>query len=260
MEEKQEMEEKEENVSEKFVSEEEAQNTQSPPAQDLCESPPSTADGKTAESEAAKPKKSIKEYFRGYFTATRIAYLAVFTALAYILYTPPFEFYIIPAVSFLKIDFSNTFVMISAFSLGPVAGVVVGVLKEILHALTFSQTVGVGEIANVLIMLPYVLIPSVTYKKRKGIKTVLVTLAIGCLSQTVWSIPVNYTLTFPFYLMAGGFAADWKSGMDLYLTVWYWAVLFNFVKTVLISVAVMLLYKPLSRLIKATNAKFQKRK
>ena len=206
--------------------------------------------------QVAKPKNRIGEAFKNYFTATRMAYLAVFTALAYVLYMPFLEFPIIPAVPFLKVDFSNSFVMISGFALGPVAGVVVGVLKEILHALTFSQTVGVGELANITIMLPYVLIPSIVYKKRKGIKAVIISLAIGCVCQVIWSIPTNYLLTFPFFLIAYAGAPDWTTGMDFYLSVWYWAVLFNFVKTVLITIAVLILYKPLSKLIKITNAKF----
>ena len=206
--------------------------------------------------QVTKPKNKIGEAFKNYFTATRMAYLAVFTALAYVLYMPFLEFPIIPAVPFLKVDFSNSFVMISGFALGPVAGVVVGVLKEILHALTFSQTVGVGELANITIMLPYVLIPSIVYKKRKGIKAVIISLVIGCVCQVIWSIPTNYLLTFPFFLIAYAGAPDWATGMDFYLSVWYWAVLFNFVKTVLITIAVLILYKPLSKLIKITNAKF----
>lgn len=206
-----------------------------------------------------KNKKSIGEVLGKYFTATRIAYLAVFTALSFILRLPWFEFYIIPAVQFLKVDFSGVFVMIAGFALGPVAGVVVSVLKEIIYALSFTQTVGVGELANILIMLPYVLIPTIFYKKHKGIKAVLISIAVGCAAQVIWSIPVNYLLTFPFYMNLYAHYT-WAQGMEFYLTVWYWAVLFNFVKTVLISVAVMLLYKPLSRLIKMTNAKFQKRK
>ena len=212
----------------------------------------------TESTPAVSKKNGVGQALKNYFTATRIAYLALFTALAYLLYMPIFEFWIIPAVPFLKVDFSNTFVMIAGFALGPVAGVIAGALKEFLHALTFSQTVGVGELANILIMLPYVLIPSIIYKKHKGLKVVLISLAIGCVSQALWSIPVNYLLTFPFFLTRSG--APWQSGMEFYLTVWYWAVLFNLVKTVLITVAVVLLYKPLSRLIKMTNEKFQKRK
>jgi riboflavin transporter FmnP len=192
---------------------------------------------------------------KNYFTATRIAYIAVFTALAYILYMPIFEFNIIPAVSFLKVDFSNTFVMIAGFSLGPVAAIIVGILKELLHALTFSQTVGIGELSNILVMLPYILIPSIVYKKHKGIKIVIICLVIGCLAQTAMSVPVNYFINFPFF-----FSFDWEAGQSYYLSVWYWVVLFNLVKTILISIAVMLLYKPLSNLIKMTNKKFESAK
>lgn len=204
-------------------------------------------------------KRTAKQVFAEYFTATRMAYLALFTAMSYILYLPWLEFRLFPAVPFMKVDFSNSFVMIAGFALGPIAGVVVGVLKEILHALTFSQTVGIGEIANILMLLPYVLIPSLIYKKRKGIKVVVVSLAIGCLAQTIWSVPVNYLLTFPFFYSAMGYGS-WSDGMQFYLGVWYWAVLFNFIKCLLITVAVLLVYKPLSRLIKLTNEKFTKKK
>lgn len=209
----------------------------------------------SGDEKAAGGGKNFKNTLKKYFSATRIAYLALFTALSYVLYMPFLEFWIIPAVDFLKIDFSNVFVMIAGFSLGPVAAVVVGVLKEILHALTFSSTVGVGELANIIVMLPYILVPSIVYKRHKGIKTVLITLAIGCVGQTLLSFPVNCFLNFPFYL---GF--NWSAGMNFFLSVWYWVMLFNFVKTVLISVVVLVLYKSVSRLIKLTSEKFSRKK
>ena len=204
----------------------------------------------TVQSPTTKGKKGFSQYF----TATRIAYLAVFTALAYILRMPPFEFVIFPAVDFLKMDFSNTFVMIAGFALGPVSGIIVGVLKELLYALTFSQTVGIGELANILFILAYAFLPSIIYIKHKGIKVVVLSLIGGCILQVVMSVPINYLLNFPFYFTM--FGGTWTDGMEFYLSVWYWAVLFNLIKAVLITVATLLLYKPLSRLIKATNAKF----
>ena len=149
---------------------------------------------------SVKPKRSAKAFLANYFTATRMAYMAVFTALSFILRLPWFEFPLFPAVPFLKVDFSGVFALIAGFSLGPVAGVVVSALKELIYALAFTQTVGVGELANILIMLPFILVPSFIYKKYKGIKTVIASIAIGCVSQAVISIPVNYLLTFPFFL------------------------------------------------------------
>lgn len=194
-----------------------------------------------------------------YFTPLRLTYMALFTAISYILYLPTFEFPIFPAVPFLKIDFSNVFVLISGLTMGPLSAIIVGVLKELLHALTFSQTVGVGELANILLMLPYVLIPSFAYKKHKGIKAVIIMLICAVIAQTAFSVPINYLLTFPFYL---GVYMDtpWLDGMAFYLDVWYWAVLFNLIKTVLLSVTVFLVYKPLSKLIKATNKRFSAKK
>lgn len=209
--------------------------------------------------EESKPGHGVKEAFANYFTATRISYIAVFTALSFIFRLPWLEFSIIPAVPFLKVDFSGVFALIAGLALGPVAGIVVSVVKELMYALCFTQTIGVGELANILIMLPFLLVPTIIYKKRKGIKTVLISLAAACVCQVIWSVPVNYLLTFPFYLNLY-MGTPWKSGMEYYLGVWYWAALFNLVKTVLLTAATLLLYKPLSRLIKLTNEKFAKRK
>ncbi|MCD8205750.1 MAG: tRNA (adenosine(37)-N6)-threonylcarbamoyltransferase complex ATPase subunit type 1 TsaE [Clostridia bacterium] len=214
-----------------------------------------TEDGALSQEDTPKSGNKTREALRGYFSATRISYIAIFTALAFVFYL--LDFSILPAVPFLEIDFSNTFVMIAGFSLGPVAGVIVGVLKEIIHALTMGTTMFVGELANILFILPYVLIPSIIYKKRKGIKTVIVSLVLGSVAQVIVSIPVNWLLNFPAYMKAF-MDYSWKEGMDFFLEVWYWALLFNVIKSVLISAAVLLIYKPLSRLIKTTNARFEK--
>lgn len=203
-------------------------------------------------------KKSFGELFRGYFTATRIAYIALFTAISYVLGL--FDFSLLPGtpVTFLKLDFSNVLVLVGGFSLGPVAGVIIAVLKELLHAITVGNTAFIGETANVLMVLPYVLIPSIIYKKHKGIKWVITGIALGCLAQCVISLPVNYLLTFPAFLWAMG--SPWSAGQKLFIDVWYWTLLFNFIKTLCVSAVVFIIYKPLSRLIKITNEKFTRRK
>lgn len=197
----------------------------------------------------------FKEGMKNYFTATRISYIALFTALSYVVYLLDFSLLPGSPISFLKLDFSNVFVMIGGFALGPVAGVIIGVLKEVIHALTVGNTAFVGELANILYILTYTLIPAIVYKKHKGIKTVILTLVLGCISQCVFCLPIGYFLTFPaFYNAYGG---SWEAGQQLLLDTWYWVLLFNLIKTVSISAVVMLLYKPLSRLIKLTSAKFQ---
>lgn len=199
--------------------------------------------------------KSRKQEFKEYFSATRIAYIAVFTALSYVLYLLDFSLLPGTPVNFLKLDFSNMFVMIGGFALGPVAGVIIAVLKELLHAITVGNTMFIGELANVLFVLPYLLIPAIVYKNHKNIKTVIITLLSGCLVSCVVSLPVNYFLNFPAFFVFGGLG-EWGDGQQLLLDLWYWVLLFNLIKTLLISLGTFLLYKPLSRLIKATSAKF----
>ena len=199
-------------------------------------------------------KRSTKQVLAGYFTATRIAYIAVFTALSYGLRF--WEFSLLPAVPFLKLDFSNIFPLLGGFALGPVAGMTIGILKEVLW-MFFSSTFGVGELANIVIMLPFVLIPSIAYKYRKGIKSVLLFIAIGCAVQVLWSFPANWLLNFPVFL---GF--DWKRGMSFFINnyIWGWVMLFNLIKSVAIAVIVLLIYKSVSNLIKLTSEKFQKKR
>ena len=57
-------------------------------------------------------------------------------------------------VDFLKLDFSNVFVLIGGFALGPAAGTVIAVLKELLHAITVGHTAFIGELANILMVFP----------------------------------------------------------------------------------------------------------
>lgn len=214
------------------------------------------AEAKTSETPVAAEtpvKKNAKQTLKEYFTATRIAYIAIFTALSFALRL--LQFSVLPAVPYLQLDFSDTFVLVCAYALGPVAGMITGVLKELIYGLCFTSTAFVGELANVLIMLPMVLIPSILYKKHKGIKAVLAGLSVGCIVRVIWCFPVNWLLNFPVFV---GF--NWPLGMSTFIGVWYWAELFNLIKTVALAAITLLVYKPLSSLIKLTAAKFEKRK
>ena len=212
--------------------------------------------GKSEDLNTVPQKRTAKQVLAEYFTATRIAYMAIFTALSYALRF--LEFSLLPGtpIAFLKLDFSNVFPLLGGFALGPVAGITIGVLKELLW-IFFSTTYGVGEVANIVIMLPFVLIPSIAYKYRKGIKSVIVFTSIACIAQVIWSFPVNWLLNFPVFV---GF--NWEFGMSFFMGnyVWGWVMLFNLIKSVSIAVIVLLIYKSISQLIKLTNDKFTKRK
>lgn len=173
------------------------------------------------------------------FTAKRLALMAAFVALAFAVSL--LDFPIFPAVPFLKLDFGNVFILLIAFLLGPVEGVLVCVLKEALRVLT-SGSGGVGELANVLMTCSYILLPAIVYQYKKGLKWVLPCLLAACFIGTGVALFANRFITFPLYLGEGG-AAFFKQ------TFWFIAA-FNLIKTAAISVLTLLLYKRLSNFLK----------
>ena len=123
-------------------------------------------------------------------------------------------------------------------------------MKAVIYGIFFTKTSFVGELANIIILVPYVLLPSLIYKKRKGVKSVIFWMVISCLMRTVWSFPVNYLLNFPVFV---GF--HWDKGMSMFLSMWYWVMLFNLIKSLMLAVVVLVLYKSISRLIVLINSK-----
>ena len=95
-----------------------------------------------------------------------IAGTGIFAALAYLLSF--LEFAIFPTAGFLKLDFSAVFILLGAFAFGPLYGVIICAVKELLCFLTKSTTGGVGEIANFLVICAFILLPSIIYRYRKG--------------------------------------------------------------------------------------------
>ena len=192
-------------------------------------------------------KQTTKEILKTHFSATHIAYMALFTALAFVVSFA--EFAIFPAANFLKLDFANVFFMVEGFVFGPVEAVVSIAIKELL-CLMKSSSGGVGELANFLMSTAYIILPSILYRFKKGRWWVAVMFVIACVLQTVVSLPVNRYINFPVFMGDGA--------AEMFAEVWAFVLAFNAIKSVIISVVVVVIYKPLSRLIKATRKKFEK--
>lgn len=175
------------------------------------------------------------------FTTKAIAGMAIFTAIAYGVSFLEFALFPASAVAFLKLDFSNVFIMLAGFMYGPIAALFVGVIKELL-CLIGTSTFGVGQIANMCVILVYVLPPAIIYKYKKGIKVVIISLICSCLLQTIVAVLVNRFITFPLYGMA-----------DMFNQVVWLLVAFNIIKSVSVSVLTVLLYKRVSFVFEKIN-------
>ncbi len=166
---------------------------------------------------------------------------AVFSALAYVI--SMLEFPIFPATPFLKLDFSAVFLLLAGFIFGTIYGIGACAVKELICFITKSSTGGVGEIANFLVIGAFIIIPTLVYQYKKGIKVVIITLIIACFVQVSLSLLVNRFINFPLYMGSGA--------KQFFESVWQFVALFNLIKSVAISIIAILLYKKLSALIKS---------
>ena len=185
------------------------------------------------------------------FSTKNIAGMALFSAVSFLVYLIELPIFAATPVSFLKLDLSNVFVMLAGFIYGPIPAVIVSLIKELIH-IFIGTTGGVGEFANMIITTCYVLVPSIVYRKKKGLKIVIITLIIGCLLQSGMSLLVNRFINFPFFLGSAPFVPTQASD-GFYFSVWYYILIFNLIKSVVISVLTILVYKKTSYLFKKIN-------
>lgn len=173
-------------------------------------------------------------------TTKKLAGTGVFAALAFVVSL--LEFPIFPAASFLKLDFSLVFVLLAGFIFGPVSGIGVSAVKELLRFVMGSSTGGVGEVANFIVTLAFIVVPTVIYRYKKGFSTVIITLIIGCVLEIAAALIANRFINFPLYM--GDKAAE------VFASLWQFVLLFNLIKTLAVSLVTILLYKKVSALIK----------
>jgi len=184
----------------------------------------------------------------------RLAVTAMLSAAAAVLMI--FEFpipFLIP--SFVKMEFSELPALLAAFSLGPLNGLTVCLVKNLVH-LFFSTTAGIGELCNFLIGVGLVIPAGFIYRYRKTRKGALVGALAGAVCMAVFSVPVNYFISYPFYttLMSLdsiiGMYQELIPSVDNLLTC---LVVFNLPFTLLKGLLDMalafLVYKPLSPLL-----------
>lgn len=125
-----------------------------------------------------------------------LAVCAMMSAISGILMMLEFGLPFVPF--FLKFDFSELPALITSFALGPVYGVAVCLVKNLIKLPT-TTTGGVGEIANFIIGAVFVFVAGVIYKKHKDKKHAAIGSLAGSLAMGIMSFPINYFITYPIY-------------------------------------------------------------
>lgn len=163
------------------------------------------------------------------------------------------------APAFYKIDFSEVPVLIGCFAMGPLAGVLVELVKVVLNmAVSGTTTMGVGDFANFLIGCSMCIPAAVIYRRnhtKKGAAAGLVLgtvcmMAIGCILNAYVLLPV-YAKAFemPMDALIEMGAAVNGSITSLLTFVLLAVAPFNLLKGVLVSLVVLVIYKKISRLL-----------
>lgn len=184
---------------------------------------------------------------------------AVMAAIATILMYVEFPIPIMPG--FIKLDFSELPALLTSFALGPWYGALVCVLKNLIH-LPVTQTSGVGELANLLIGVFFVLPAGFIYQKAKSRKGALIGSLAGAVIMALISFPINYFVVYPFYTnfmpmeaIIGAYQAIYHGINGLADALLIFNVPFTFFKGAIDVLITFLIYKRISPVIKGTSAR-----
>lgn len=144
--------------------------------------------------------------------------------------------------AFLKLDLSDLPALIGAFAMGPVSGVVIELLKNILHGIFRGNTAFIGEFANFAVGSIMVYIAGYMYKRKKTRKSAIVSLITGTLIMSVSAGVLNMFVLLPLYEKILGFPMPANLNQYIVFTI----VPFNIVKGAVVSVITLAIYKKVS--------------
>lgn len=182
-----------------------------------------------------------------------IVRVAVFGGFSAILYCVPFLKFPVPFFpSFLEFHFDEIPAFIGAFAYGPMTGFYILLVKTFIK-LPMTNTLAVGEIADLLYSLAFIMPAALFYQKNRTFKGAIKALMLGLFCQLVVSLVANVYVMFPFYMKMFGLseAALLKvcqlvnpAIQDVRWSVGFIAVLpFNVIKDAAIILVTLLVYK-----------------
>jgi riboflavin transporter len=150
----------------------------------------------------------------------------------------------------LKIDLSDIPALMGAFAFGPMAGIVVELIKNLLILIVKgTSTYFVGELANFIVGVSLVAPAAWVYHRNKSRKNALLGMALGTLSIEIIGIIANVYLLLPAFGMNMV-----KDELIQYVTIGL--LPFNGIKSILVCGITYVLYKRVSLSIFKVDSNF----
>lgn len=196
----------------------------------------------------------LAEGTKKHISVRSIAVTGILAALASVLMFLDFSVPVMPG--FIKLDFSELPALLAAYALGPVSGVVVCLVKNLVNVLSTS-TGGVGELSNFVLGACFVLPAGLIYQKHKTRKAAFWGATLGAAVMAVVSIFSNYYIMYPIYtafmpmeVILGMYQAIVPGVQTLWDALLWFNLPFTFLKGMCSVVIALLVYKHISPLLK----------
>ena len=186
----------------------------------------------------------------------KLTVTAMLSAVAFLLMFIEFP---IPALipAFVKLDVSDLPELLAAFAYGPLAGVAVAAIKNLIH-LPLSSSMYVGELSNFLLGTVLSVAAGAIYKKHKTKRGALAAAVLSAVIMGLISVPVNYWIIYPLYYNVLGFPQ--AAVLDMYRAIlpttksilqalFIFNLPFTVAKGLLCAALCAGIYKPLSPLL-----------
>ena len=159
---------------------------------------------------------------------------------------------------FIKADISEMPALIASFAVGPFYGVAVCFIKNIANIMIHGSTGGIGELANFLMGVAFVLPAGYIYKRNKTKKGAKIGSLVGACAMAALSLPINYYITYPMYArlmipmetIVSMYQAILPSVDSLFECLLIFNVPFTLLKGILCALVTFLIYKRISHIIK----------
>ena len=196
-------------------------------------------------------------------TTARSTITAMFGALAALLML--FELPIFFTLPFIKLDFSDVPVILGAYMLGPLWGCVIGIIKIALNfVLNGTITGGIGELANLMFTLAYVLPASLIYRVKRTKGGAVVSLISATVVASVIAVILDWFVVFPVYMKVFGLDMPTLLAMSTENNplvknagslMWFSVFPANLLKYACASVITFFVYSPIRKLINSVTHK-----
>lgn len=193
------------------------------------------------------------------FNIHTMAVVAILSAIAYILMFMEFSVPLMPG--FIKMDLSDLPALIGTFATGPVGGILIALIKNLLH-LTVTSTAGVGELSNFILNVIFILPAGLLYKYKRTKASACGGAVLGAVAMALVSVVSNYFIVYPVYYnfmpedtILAAYQAIFPGVDSILQSLIVFNMPFTFVKAMISVVVTILIYNRLVPVLQMSRQK-----